>query len=80
MKGSTSTIWTVESAKKQQAIMAFKTLQTLTEPTTLEAMATRLAARRAELGEVDVPRNSGKRRTASKRALLAEIEKLRGEW
>lgn len=60
--------------------MAFKTLQTLTEPTTLEAMATRLAARRAELGEVDVPRNSGKRRTASKRALLAEIEKLGGEW
>jgi hypothetical protein len=41
---------------------------------------TRLAARRAEIGAVEVPRNSGKRRTASKRALLAEIEKLGGEW
>lgn len=40
----------------------------------------RLAARRAEIGEVAVPRNSGKRRTASKRALLAEIEKLGGNW
>jgi hypothetical protein len=27
-----------------------------------------------------VPRNSGKRRTASKCALLVEIEKLGGEW
>jgi hypothetical protein len=60
--------------------MAFKTLQTRTEPTTLEAMAERLAARRAEIGEVEIPRNSGNRRTASKRALLAEIEKLGGDW
>ncbi|WP_421853809.1 hypothetical protein [Novosphingobium sp.] len=60
--------------------MAFKTLQTKTEATTLEAMSTRLAARRAEIGDVEVPRNSGKRRTASKRALLAEIEKLGGDW
>jgi hypothetical protein len=60
--------------------MAFKTLQTRTEPVTLEAMADRLAARRAEIGEVEVPRNSGNRRTASKRALLAEIEKLGGDW
>ncbi len=60
--------------------MAFKTLQTRTEPTTLEAMSARLAVRRAEIGPIDVPRNSGTRRTASKRALLAEIEKLGGEW
>jgi hypothetical protein len=60
--------------------MAFKTLQTRTEPVTLEAMADRIAARRAEIGEVEVPRNSGNRRTASKRALLAEIEKLGGDW
>ncbi len=40
----------------------------------------RLAARKAELGEIEVPRNSGARRTASKRALLAEIEKLGGDW
>jgi len=43
-------------------------------------MAERLAARRAEIGEVEIPRNSGKRRTASKRALLAEIEKPGGNW
>jgi len=40
----------------------------------------RLAARRAELGSVPVPRNSGKRRSASKKALLAEIEKAGGRW
>lgn len=40
----------------------------------------RLAARKAELGEIEIPRNSGTLRTASKRALLAEIEKLGGNW
>jgi hypothetical protein len=60
--------------------MAFKTLQTRTEPTTLKAMSERLEARRAEIGPIDVPRNSGTRRTAAKRALLAEIEKLGGDW
>jgi len=60
--------------------MPFKTLQTRTEPVSLEAMAERLAARKAELGEIEIPRNSGTRRTASKRALLAEIEKLGGSW
>lgn len=56
------------------------TLQTQTEPTTLEAVSERLAARRAEIGPVEVLRNSGKRGTDDKRALLAEIEKLGGEW
>jgi hypothetical protein len=42
--------------------------------------AERLAARRAELGNPELPRNSGKRRTASKRALLEEIEKAGGRW
>ncbi|MBX9886287.1 MAG: hypothetical protein K2X68_15085 [Novosphingobium sp.] len=42
--------------------------------------AERLAARRAEIGAIAAPRNSGKRRTEVKRALLAEIEKLGGEW
>lgn len=40
----------------------------------------RVAARKAELGLPELPRNSGKNRTASKRALLAEIEKLGGKW
>lgn len=39
-----------------------------------------LARRRAELGEADMPRNSGKRRTASKRALLKAIEDAGGKW
>jgi hypothetical protein len=39
-----------------------------------------LARRRAELGDIDIPRNSGKRRTASKRALLKAIEEAGGKW
>ena len=39
-----------------------------------------LARRRAELGDVAVPRNAGKRRTASKRALLKAIEQAGGTW
>lgn len=42
--------------------------------------AARLTARRAEIGPIAMPRNSGTRRTKAKRALLAEIEKLGGEW
>jgi hypothetical protein len=60
--------------------MAFKTFQTRREPVTLAAMAAAIEDRRAEIGPVDVPRNSGSRRTSSKRALLAEIEKLGGNW
>lgn len=40
----------------------------------------RLAKRRAELSNPELPRNAGKNQTASKRALLAEIEKLGGKW
>ena len=39
-----------------------------------------LARRRAELGNPELPRNSGKRRSASKRALLKAIEKASGRW
>jgi hypothetical protein len=60
--------------------MAFKTLQTRREPISLEELGARIARRRAELGDVDVPRNAGRNRTASKRALLAEIERLGGKW
>lgn len=42
--------------------------------------AARLAARRKELGEPELPRNSGKRRTASKKALLKAIEEAGGKW
>ena len=36
--------------------------------------------RRAEAGYPELPRNSGTRRTASKRALLAAIEAVGGRW
>lgn len=36
--------------------------------------------RRAETGITELPRNSGKRRTASKRALLKAIEEAGGTW
>ena len=40
----------------------------------------RIAARKAELGLPDPPRNAGKRRTASKKALLKAIEDAGGKW
>ena len=60
--------------------MAFKTFKTRREPITLEALGERIAARRAALGNPDVPRNSGARRTSSKRALLKAIEEAGGKW
>lgn len=40
----------------------------------------RIAARKAELGLPDPPRNAGKSRTLSKRALLKAIEESGGKW
>ena len=42
--------------------------------------AARLAARRAETGITELPRNSGTRRTESKKALLKAIEDAGGKW
>ena len=39
-----------------------------------------LSERRTELGEPELPRNAGKNRTASKRALLKAIEEAGGKW
>lgn len=48
---------------------------------TLEAFGKDVARRHAALGgDLDIPRNSGKRRTASKQALLKAIEDAGGEW
>ena len=60
--------------------MAFKTFKTKREPITLEALGRRIAARKAELGIPDPPRNAGKNRTPSKRALLKAIEDAGGKW
>lgn len=42
--------------------------------------AASLAARRAALGNPELPRNAGDRRTASKQALLKAIEAAGGKW
>ena len=42
--------------------------------------AAEVARRREAAGDPEMPRNSGKRRTASKRALLKAIEKAGGRW
>ena len=60
--------------------MAFRTFKTRREPITLEALGARIAARKAELGLPDPPRNAGKHRTASTRALLKAIEDAGGKW
>jgi hypothetical protein len=43
-------------------------------------LGARLAKRLAFLGNVAPPRNSGKRRTASKKALLKAIKTAGGNW
>jgi hypothetical protein len=43
-------------------------------------LGARLARRKAELGLPDLPRNSGKNRTESKKALLKAIEEAGGKW
>ncbi|UVO51548.1 hypothetical protein M0208_13935 [Sphingomonas sp. SUN019] len=65
--------------------MASKTSETDPEPwpgprVDFTDFAASLAARRAELGEPDLPRNSGTHRTPSKRALLKSIEDAGGKW
>ncbi|MCP1468672.1 hypothetical protein J3E64_000339 [Sphingobium sp. OAS761] len=48
----------------------------------MEEFGRELARRRAELGitDADMPRNSGTRRTASKKALLKAIKDAGGNW
>ena len=60
--------------------MVSKTAKAEPQVVPLEEFAAEVARRRQALGEVDVPRNSGKRRTASKRALLKAIEEVGGRW
>ena len=79
-KAWTSPIWSGGLPRKRAAIMVFRTFQTKREPIALEALARRLAARKAELGLPDPPRNAGNNRTASKRALLKAIEEAGGKW
>ena len=72
------------SGKKAWAIMASKTLRTEYDQPVIDMaeLGARIARRRAELGisDADMPRNSGARRTASKKALLKAIKDAGGEW
>jgi hypothetical protein len=43
-------------------------------------LGARLAARRVELGNPELPRNAGQNRTPGKRALLKAIEEAGGKW
>jgi len=71
------------------ATMASRTSQTADPPADPDSdlrrvshrtLAARIAARKAEIGNPALPRNSGKRRTASKKALLKAIEAAGGKW
>jgi hypothetical protein len=73
-------IWNAASARRRQANMASKRSATEPKAVPLEDFAADLARRRETLGAIDMPRNSGKRRTASKRALLKAIEDAGGQW
>ena len=74
--------------KKAQAIMASKTSIAETETVIdMAELGARVAKRKAELGIVDPAdptlvkgRNSGERRTESKRGLLKAIKDAGGKW
>ena len=60
--------------------MAFKTFKPKREEITFEELGRRITRRRAEVGDIEVPRNAGNRRTPSKRALLKAIGDAGGKW
>jgi hypothetical protein len=60
--------------------MVFKTFKVKREAIPLDEFGRSIARRRAEVGDIEIPRNSGTRRTASKRALLKAIEDAGGKW
>ena len=50
------------------------------EAVSFDAFGQDIARRRAAAGDPPVPRNAGRNRTASKRALLKAIEEAGGKW
>ncbi|MBB4641956.1 hypothetical protein [Rhizorhapis suberifaciens] len=59
--------------------MAFQNLKPDREPIPFDEFQRDLARRREALGEINMPRNSGKRRTESKKALLKAIKAAGGK-
>lgn len=72
------------SALKPQATSESRTSADPGEPgrvRRLSELGAEIARRQAEIGAApDLPRNSGTRRTPSKRALLKAIEEAGGRW
>ena len=61
--------------------LAFRTYKSSRPAISLEEFGRDLARRREALGEAAImPRNSGLRRTASKKALLKAIKDAGGNW
>lgn len=50
------------------------------KPISLAELAAKIERRRAETGVGELPRNSGKRRTPGKKALLEAIRDAGGKW
>src|SRR5882757_6676903 len=81
-----ATILSDVSGMKAQATMASKTLNATDRAiwpgrtVSFGAFAADLERRRVETGVTELPRHTGKRRTASKKALLAAIKDAGGNW
>lgn len=50
------------------------------KPIAFEDFAADMARRKAAVGDIDVPRNAGNRRTESKRALLKALGETGARW
>jgi hypothetical protein len=62
------------------APMASKILKTKHKPVPLAMFARDVARRKAASGITDLPQNSGKRRTDSKKALLKAVDAAGKSW
>ena len=65
---------------KVPGIMASQTLRAKPKSVPLAEFAADIDRRRAATGITELPRNSGKRRTESKKTLLKAIEDAGGKW
>jgi hypothetical protein len=68
------------SAKKVLAIMALQTSKANPKAIPLAEFVADIERRRLATGITELPRNSGTRRTESKKALLKAIEDAGGKW
>lgn len=73
-------IWKIELGKKRMVNMASKTLKTANKPISFSDFEKDVARRVENAGPINMPRNSGKNRTQSKKRLLLAIEKVSTIW